>query len=107
MFIFNPYIYTNFQSIEVPPEFLQLLDSNNREVLKRTLNDDAIIKGAKLSFIDTFMKTQSDQINKAYRKWRFEIDRETVLHYSLGGYNLLIFRFLNSSRNKPLECKPY
>ena len=54
-------------------------------------------KSDKLQFFDTFMTTQSAQIKKAYRKWRFEVDRETVLYYSLGGYNLLIFRSPNSS----------
>ena len=97
VFIFSPYIYTNFQSVELPPEFLQMLEGDNQEILNEMWHLPNVSKTKKLSFIDTFMKTQSDQINEAYRKWRFEIDRETVLCYSLGGYNLLIFRFLNSS----------
>ena len=84
-----------------------MLDEKNKAILSKVwkLSDES--KSDKLQFFDTFMATQSDQINKEYRKWRFEIDRETVLHYSFGEYNLLIFRFPNSSRNKPLECRPY
>ena len=41
-------------------------------------NEDNISKSAKLEFIDNFMKKQSDQIRRKYRRWRFEADRETV-----------------------------
>ena len=74
-----------------------MLDKNDQAILNKVwkLSDES--KSDKLQFIDKFMTTQSDQINKAYRKWRFEIDRETVLYHSLGGYNFSIFRFPNSS----------
>ena len=41
-------------------------------------NDDDISKSDKLKFTDNFMTTQSDQIRREYRRWRFEVDRETV-----------------------------
>ena len=41
-------------------------------------NTDDIPKSDKLKFTDNFMKTQSDQIRKEYRRWRFKVDRETV-----------------------------
>ena len=74
-----------------------MLDKNDQAILNKVwkLSDES--KSDKLQFIDKFMTTQSDEINRAYRKWRFEIGRETVLHYSLSEYNLLIFRFPNSS----------
>ena len=74
-----------------------MLEDDNQEILNEMWHLPNVSKTKKLSFIDTFMKTQSDQINRAYRKWRFEIDRDTVLHYSLVGYSLLIFRSLNLS----------
>ena len=61
-----------------PPSFFSLLDAGNQTMMEILWNADDIPKSNKLKFTDNFMTTQSDQIRREYRRWRFEVDRETV-----------------------------
>ena len=59
-------------------EFPKLLDAGNQTMMEILWNADDIPKSNKLKFTDNFMTTQSDQTRREYRRWRFEVDRETV-----------------------------
>ena len=80
MFHLISYIHLRYivKLIIRPPRFFQLLDAGNQAMIETMWNEDDISKSDKLKFIDNFMATQSDQIRREYRRWRFEVDRETV-----------------------------
>ena len=72
------YLWHIVKLIARPPRFFQLLNVNNQTMIETMWNEDDISRNNKLEFIDNFMITQSDQIRREYRRWRFEVDRETV-----------------------------
>ena len=67
----------NFQPFELPPDLLAPFDNTNKDMLSKTCNL-SVSRANKLQLIDAFMTTQSGEVQKPYRKWRFKFDKDTV-----------------------------
>ena len=60
------------------PEIFKTLDESDQLGLNTVWNCGGMPLEGKLKFIEVHLREQPVEIRAAYRKWRFEVDRQTV-----------------------------